>query len=129
MLGGLCNGTLVPSALKAVREKTHHQTVKIVFPEQSTDAVIYVTVSSWRLLLPQLSSGQIRRCISPISTPNTIPVERSAPVCNEIPVLLRMRRRTRKEHFIRSCLLSGLRCEPILRNVQGTKIGGLRIDF
>ncbi|GIY12953.1 uncharacterized protein CEXT_215551 [Caerostris extrusa] len=24
--------------------KTHHQTVKIVFPEQSTDAVIYVTV-------------------------------------------------------------------------------------
>ncbi|CAL1267283.1 unnamed protein product [Larinioides sclopetarius] len=44
MLGGLCNGTLVPSALKAVREKTHHQTVKIVFPEQSTDAVIYVTV-------------------------------------------------------------------------------------
>ncbi|KAG8187387.1 hypothetical protein JTE90_016933 [Oedothorax gibbosus] len=44
MLGGLCNGTLVPSALKAVRDKTHHQTVKIVFPEQSTDAVIYVTV-------------------------------------------------------------------------------------
>ncbi|XP_015906197.1 uncharacterized protein [Parasteatoda tepidariorum] len=44
MLGGLCNGTLVPSALKAVREKTHHQTVKIIFPEQSTDAVIYVTV-------------------------------------------------------------------------------------
>ncbi|XP_035213426.1 uncharacterized protein LOC118187339 [Stegodyphus dumicola] len=44
MLGGLCNGTLVPSALKAVRERTHHQTVKIIFPEQSTDAVIYVTV-------------------------------------------------------------------------------------
>ncbi|XP_054717842.1 uncharacterized protein LOC129227323 [Uloborus diversus] len=44
MLGGLCNGTLVPSALKAVREKTHHQTVRIIYPEQSTDAVIYVTV-------------------------------------------------------------------------------------
>lgn len=51
MLGGLCNGTIVPSALKAVRDKTHHQTVKVIFPEQSADAVIYVTVSFWYLTL------------------------------------------------------------------------------
>ncbi|XP_022254550.1 uncharacterized protein LOC111088504 [Limulus polyphemus] len=42
---GLCNNTLTASALRADPLKVDpHRTVRVVFPDQSTDAIIYVTV-------------------------------------------------------------------------------------
>ncbi|XP_076308793.1 uncharacterized protein LOC143224275 [Tachypleus tridentatus] len=37
---GVCNNTLTPSAIRA----DSHRTVRVIFPDQSTDAIIYVTV-------------------------------------------------------------------------------------
>ncbi|XP_076373310.1 uncharacterized protein LOC143258189 isoform X2 [Tachypleus tridentatus] len=42
----MCNDTITPSALQAAgpHKVDPHHTVRVIFPDQSTDAIIYVTV-------------------------------------------------------------------------------------
>ncbi|XP_022257479.1 uncharacterized protein LOC111089377 [Limulus polyphemus] len=43
---GMCNSTITASALQAAdpHKVDPHHTVRVIFPDQSTDAIIYVTV-------------------------------------------------------------------------------------
>ncbi|XP_054713182.1 uncharacterized protein LOC129222674 [Uloborus diversus] len=102
LLSGLCNGTLVPSALRAVRDKNHHQTVKVVFPEQSADAVIYVTVVVifYAAIILILVGTNIHRFRRPGVPPIPTPIEgqqsqSNVPNANMQQVLVRLDHRER----------------------------------